>query len=631
MNRLLLPLCLGALAAAPAAVAATVASRDAVLLEESLHIRVLSSTEAEVEYANRTRLLTRRGVERYGFAVVRYNPWIDVKDFRGSIVLPDGRRTKVRKSDVSDQSDFASYELYSDNRRKVMHFTGAVPGAVVEHSYRTRIRSLLFLPRWFLLADELPGQLRSLTIDHPVAVPFRFDVRGAAEETRRTEGDREIHTWTVRDTLPLSFDPDSPPPADLLPRISMFPDQILWEDHRIDSTRWDGIASWYAGLARDGMQPDDEVRRFTAEVIAGASSDEDRIRRIYEFVQRQIHYVAVELGVGGWKPHPSVQVLHHRYGDCKDKATLMIAMLRAADLQGNPVLVRTRDAGHVDPEQPFPSFNHAIVAVPREDDFLFLDPTATTIAYADLPWVDQGVNALVVLPDGSGEIVATPLTDPERNLTHHLVEATLDLTGRLSGSYTLEVTGQRRARLSGALGARDERGRTSYLAGLLGELCPGALLHSHEVEEDPAPDGPLRIRMQFEVPRYAGRAGSALLVGLHPARAEELTRLGGDAEREQPVFFPYLFRDTASVRLRLPAGRRPRKLPESTSLSAPGFEATTTYRERQGPDGTVLEIERSLTVSRRSVPVDDLPAWRDAVAGLAREDVRAVTVERSGS
>ncbi|MGD8375429.1 MAG: DUF3857 and transglutaminase domain-containing protein [Acidobacteriota bacterium] len=630
MKRILLFLCTGLLAAAPATDAAgSVASRDAVLLEESLRIRVLSPTEAEVEYENRTRLLTQRGVERYGFAVVGYNPWVAVADFRGSIVLPDGKRTKVRKSDISDQSDFASYELYSDNRRKVMRFTGAAPGATVEHSYRTRIRSLFFLPRRFLLADELPGAIRTLTVDYPASTPFRFDVRGTAEETHRTDGDREIRSWTARDTAAVEFDPGSPPAADLLPRVSLFPEEILWEDHRIDSTTWDGIASWYAGLARDGMQPDADVSRLTAEVVAGAGSGDERIRRIYEFVQRQVQYVAVELGVGGWKPHPSGEVLHHRYGDCKDKATLMIAMLRATGLDGNPVLVRTRDAGRTDPEQPVPSFNHAIVAVPAEDGFLFLDPTATTIPYGDLPWGDQGVNALVVLPDGTAQIVPTPLTPPEHNRLHHRVEAALDVSGRLSGIYVLEATGQRRAEISGALGVRDERDRAAYLSGLLGELCPGALLRSHEIEPAPGPEEPLRIRMEFEVPRYAARAGSALLVGLHPTRSNDLIRLGGQEQRDQPVFFPYLFRDTASVRLRLPPGRSPRKLPESAYLNAPGFEATATYRERDDPDGTVLEIERSVSVSRRAVPVKEFAAWRDAIAGLAREDVRAVTLERS--
>src|SRR5262245_29045628 len=127
--------CLWAATAGEQAAPNTPIRDDAILLEETFDIEIMSKALARLRYRNRTQVLTRLGVEQYGGAAVGYRPGVTVRDFRGAVLMPDGRRVEVKKQNVSDRAAFASFELYSDSMMRVMAFPGLVPGATIEYSY----------------------------------------------------------------------------------------------------------------------------------------------------------------------------------------------------------------------------------------------------------------------------------------------------------------------------------------------------------------------------------------------------------------------------------------------------------------------------------------------------------------
>jgi hypothetical protein len=551
---------------------------------------------------------------------------VTIRELRASVTSPSGKRVDLKKQQFSDSSEFASFELYSDSRQRGVHFLGAEPGSILEYSYEKSLRGLFFVPDEFHFQREIPARRLSYTVRAPASLPLEISVRGTPAYAREEREGIVVHRWEAKDVPAFRDESRTPPDEDMLPRVVIYPRRIGFGDHLIDAGTWDGIAGWIRDLYRDRMTPSPEVAEAARTATAGLDDPDEKTRRLYEFLQQKIKYVAVEIGIGGSQPHDNGQVFLHRYGDCKDKATLLIAMLRSVDLIGLPVLIRTRDDGLMEKEHPSSSFNHAIVAIPRPGGYLFLDPTAEDTPYGDLPWQDQGVPVLVVKEDGRGDLVETPLAAPERNRRHRQVTARVTPAGGLEGEYVLQSWGEWRVALSGLLDEARSAEREDALAEILAWLCPGAVLKGHEVTPARGPGEAVKLTVRFEVPRFVLKAGTSELISPQLARLPQFASLTVASGRRLPVFFHFLFSETSEIRLRLPAGRTIAKVPADRKSEVPGLESATAYEVLREAEGETLVLKRTLKISRREFPPADYPALKDFFSALAREDAGALAL-----
>jgi transglutaminase-like putative cysteine protease len=604
-------------------------SDDAIILEESLEIEIVSESLARERYVNRTKVLTKQGVGRFEAPFVFYNPWVEIRELRASITAPDGKRTELKKRNYADAALFASYELYSDSRGRFVNFPGTVPGSILEYRYETEVRSFVHLTSAFpLQEDRIPVQSRKLTVIAPASFPLETKVTGGSPKYTREERDgKVVHRWEVSNVSAFWRERGCPPNEDLLPRVLLFPKRkTVFGRHLVDAETWDGIARFQWEISKDRMDPTPEVAQEARKLTEGVLDPDEKVRKLYEFVQSKIAYVAIELGIGGWQPHANGDVYRYRYGDCKDKATLLIAMMRAVGLEGYPVLIRIRDAGMLEADIPSSNFNHAIVAVPRPEGYLFLDPTSTTTPFGDLPWWDQGVPVLVVKPDGKGDLVETPLTPPDWNRQHRLVKARLTSEGNVEGEYTIEFHGNWKDYWIGALDESRPTELENELEDLVAWLCPGAAMKTHRITRPKGPADPLRVRIDFEIPRFATRAGSLELISPHLARIKGLTDVAAYPVRRHPIFFEFLRSETSEVRLQLPPGRTLKSVPAPAKREGPGLRASTSYELLDGPEGRTLKVLRSVEVTRREIPASEYAAVREFLSALAKEDATAVTL-----
>src|SRR5437867_209526 len=191
------------------------AGEDAVILEEKWDIDIRSPEDILERYSRRLQILTPHGAEEYKGAAVAYNPWVSIKDFRGSVEPPNGKRFDVKKQNIIDTALFESFVLYADSKQRVMIFPGAVPGAVIEYSYEKEIRSIFFMEDTFSLQEEIAIRLRRVTVTAPASFPLRIAVRGGKPEYGRSEEDgRGTQPWLVRDAAGFERERDMlPEPA----------------------------------------------------------------------------------------------------------------------------------------------------------------------------------------------------------------------------------------------------------------------------------------------------------------------------------------------------------------------------------------------------------------------------------
>lgn len=216
--------------------------------------------------------------------------------------------------------------------------------------------------------------------------------------------------WVMRDLPAIEPEPFMPPIRELSPtvQVSTFGD-------------WDGLARWYWHLIRSQNQSSPEIRRHVQSLTAGMKTDREKVAAIFDWVTREVRNNEWEFGVHGFKPYSADVIFHRRFGDCKDKATLINVMARELGLDAWPVLIYATDssqlaAGRGKEDLTLPllnHFNHCISMIHVDGERLFLDGTVLYRTIDSIPMNDAGGEALIVRPDG-GERVRLPDTTPER-------------------------------------------------------------------------------------------------------------------------------------------------------------------------------------------------------------------------
>jgi len=378
----------------------------AILLNEVKRVIHLDGTSSTT-YHRIIKLFNNRGIEKFGEVFITYNAWgerITIKKARTFKL--DG--TEVEATSIKDIFPLEGYRLYSHISQKVISMPALEEGVTIEYQYTLDDYSRGFIGKnfqdTFYLQDFEPIQSCRyvLTIPEGVGIKiinFKTDVE---PEIKKGES-KMVYTWEASDISQIIYESDMPPFHNIAPRITIS-----------SFSSWEEIASWYYDISREQSKADADIEAKVAELIRNETTLEGKIRALYHYVITEIRYLGLEFGISGHMPHEASEIYKYKYGDCKDKATLLIAMLREAGIEAYYVLLRTRYSGEVDLDLPRFQFDHAIAAVPLNGELMFLDGTAENYCYGDLPAMDQGVWAMVLI-DGEGKFMKIPVQPAEKN------------------------------------------------------------------------------------------------------------------------------------------------------------------------------------------------------------------------
>jgi hypothetical protein len=382
------------------------------------------------------------------------------------------------------------------------------------------------------------------------------------------------------------------------------------------------------------MDASEPIKQQVNGLVVGKATLLQKMQAIAGFVQHDIRYVAIELGIGGWQPHAAPDVFSHRYGDCKDKATLMRTMLREIGVDSYQVVINT-ERGAVTSEAPAHNgFNHMILAVKLPDEvkdpsliavmqhpklgrILFFDPTSELTPFGQIRGHLQANYGLLVTADG-GELVELPQQPSAMNSIQRVGKLTLDANGMLKGDVKEVRLGDRawseRWRLHSVTNNTD---RIKPIESLLaGSLSSFQIVRASLVNLDRT-DQPFGFNYTFQSDNYAKNAGNLLLV-----RPRVLGSKGsGILETKDPRKFPIEFegpsRDTDSFDIALPPGYEVDELPTPMDVEY----SFGSYHSKTEASGQMLHYTRALEIKELSVPVskmDDLKKFYRMIAADER-------------
>jgi hypothetical protein len=352
------------------------------------------------------------------------------------------------------------------------------------------------------------------------------------------------------------------------------------------------LATAYQAGARPKTEPTPAIRALAQELTAGATTEHDKVRRLYNWVSRQIRYVSLEIGAGGYIPHPAQSILDHRYGDCKDHVVLLEALLRAVGIESTPALVNSGRAMRLPQLTLLTPFNHVITYVPSLD--LYLDSTARFAPIGTLP--DEVMDKPVLLT-ATGQVARTPKSSPATEFTHTRAWMQVLASGEVWGS-TLAVMGgseqvDSRSVQFDNLGKSSEDLARRYLS-RFGETGTGEI----KVDDPLDLDKPWKVESTFEldpIVNIPGPSAMAIPVGLAPGRLRGLvtTKPLSDRRFESACGSS---RHREETEIRLPPKVRIERIPADVSFSKGPLRYSATYRRT----GNVVQITREMVADRPS-------------------------------
>ena len=526
----------------------------------------------------------------------------------------------VRKDDIRTitPAHLAPFTaLYSSVKVKTITFPAVDIGSIIEYRYTIFSRkSLMKNEFWggFYFQDTEPMVLSRYTLTLPSNRDFKKIEKCIEPPTLNKRRGKIIWTWEKKNVPALVPEIQMPPMSEIVPSL-----------HISSLKDWDKMGRWFYSLYEEQIEPDEEIHKKVKELEPAChseGSEESKIRALYNYVSKEIRYVGLEMGIYGYKPHKAKDVFHLKYGDCKDKATLLLSMLKSAGIKGYLALLNTEKM--VNSALPSPGqFNHVIVAIPRQNGYLWLDTTAEVCPFGNLPPSDQGKVALIAREDKT-ELVTTPLFPADENSRLREIKASISSEGELNADVEISTKGIYDLVYRYAFRYLKPTEQRRSLSESLNRSCPGAVLKEFSISNPHNLDTPFKESYQFSAERYGIRLKNQII--FKPAILESLssTDLVAAKERKFPIDFGRIWQIRDRIIFSIPEGWTVETLPESLSLKEKFGNFSSTFQKE---DEKII-YERVFSMEYKEIPVSLYPKLKEFYHQIVYQDKKLIILKQ---
>jgi hypothetical protein len=608
---------------------------DAIILYEEYNVNVVSADKIKIQVRRAYKILRPSGRE-YGIAAVSFNPHTKITGLRGWCIPAQGKDYEVKDKEAVEVSlpRVAGGELISDVKDKLLQIPAADPGNIVGYEYEKEVQPMVLQEVWNF-QREIPVRESHYSLQLPPGWAYKalwFNY----PETKPTENGSQLQ-WTISDVKSIREEAEMPPLAGVSGQmvVSFFPQG---GPSLRGFSNWPEMGNWYQNLTSGRRDASPEIKQEVTTLTASAKTPLDKMRALAQFLQHDIRYVAISLGIGGFQPHAAPDVFTHRYGDCKDKATLLSSMLSQIGVESYYVVINSeRGSVTADTAANIGAFDHVILAIklptsvsdrsliatvehPRLGTLLYFDPTNELTPFGEIGGYLQGNYGLLVTPAG-GELVELPRQPSIMNSILRSGKLTLDPTGTLTGEVSETRLGDRawserwRQRT-----VKSDADRIKPIEDLMaGSLALFRITQANVVNLQHT-DQPFGFHYSFEAQGYAKSAGGLLLVRPRVLGVKSSGLLETKEPRRFPIEFEGPSRDTDSFEIAIPAGYVVDDMPPPVDADY-GFAS---YHSKTEVKDNSIHYTRTLEVKELSVPVaraDELKKFYRIVAGDERNTV----------
>jgi transglutaminase-like putative cysteine protease/tetratricopeptide (TPR) repeat protein len=527
--------------------------------------------------------------------------YVRVRHADGSVVTTSPTDAQELPADVTREAPF-----YSDLKQEQIPVRSLQPGDLLEYQLRI-VRTKPEAPGHFWGNDSffLPSSsivIRSEIVELHVPKDGYVQVWSPQYKPTITDSATEhVYHWQSSQLIPtagkgrnalLKLDNNPTLGTDDNPALP----HIAWTNFH----SWQEVGAWYRSLEGSRTEPDDDIRAKVATLIAGKSTLDEKARAIYAYVSSQVRYIGVAFGIGRFQPHQASDVLSNQYGDCKDKSTLLIAMLAAANIPADAVLIGPGIT--FNPAVPSPAaFNHAITLAHIDGQPVWLDSTAEASPFRLLNPLIRDKAALVIPNSGDARIDSTPKDPPFPSSVHFEAVGSLDDTGTSHSRITMDLRGDGEVDFRQAIRTvspaqwDDLMQRISYAMSYAGKVTNAQFSRPDDTAD------PLHLTYDYQRDKNGDWDNLRILPQVPPVGLADID------EKDPPVTpieLGYARQEIDHAVMTLPAGWTA-NLPPSVHAKTAFASLTKTYSFKNG----VLTTDRELHILQKNIPASQWKAY----------------------
>jgi len=566
------------------------------------------------------KLLSREG-RKYAIAKAFYLVnGSKIRNIDAWLIRPDGTVKEYGKKDILDIISDPD-DVYDEGRIKLIDASNDVEvGSVFGYTTVTEETPLFYQDAWSF-QDELPTLVSRYSLSLPDGWKATSITFNSADIKPAVTG--STYSWEMHNLAPIPDEPLSPATINLAPRIAInFSPADSSQAVNKAFANWLDVSRWATPLYEPEVVVNDEVAGKARELTANAKTELEKIRAIGTYVQN-LQYISIDIGVGhgnGYRPRPSDVVLSRGYGDCKDKANLMRAMLRSLKIDAYPVVIFSGDPTFVREEWASPrQFNHCIIAVKVSDatsagtviDYaklgrlMIFDATDPYTPVGDLPSYLQGSFALVIAGENGG-LTRMPVTPAGSDSLERKINVNLTDTGAITGTISERASGQASASFRREVRELSSTDYKKVLEGWLTRGATGAQLVNF-TPTDKQNEAGFDLDVQFSAPRYGQLMQNRLLVFKPVIVGRRNAVMLTEPKRSNPIEIASTNTMNETVTFDLPQGFVIDETPDPVNLESSFGKYSTRYDTTDGK----LVFTRSMTLNRATIPAEKYSAVKE--------------------
>jgi tetratricopeptide (TPR) repeat protein len=498
----------------------------------------------------------------------------------------------------------------SSIRDGVIRFRGVEVGTTVAVQYINHRRASGWLPNhyvgdWYFQGLNQQYERSRWVVVMPEDRELAVATRGNIKHTSEKAGSGVAHTFLAEHVPPLNREPYMGAPADLLWRVDIG-----------TLPTWNEYVLWERALLSDVFETSDKIKDLAERLTKDSKTPHDKLDALFAYAAQEIRYQQdYENTIAGVKPHSAAAVIERGYGDCKDKAVLLIMLARTLGIEVRFALVRTRDDGTIIESVPNQQFNHAIAYVPKQkgiDEGYFIDATTDGLDVGNLRSDDQGTRSLVLDPvSGAFEFVSIPYSEADKESFDATID--IDIASKTQVTAKLDFT----TRGSSASGIRrvirNAADAERLYQGLANSYFPGAAVKSSVTENGDDIWKRLHTKLELDISSSLQAQGPSYRIGVpSPFKLGEVSAL---TSRKTPVRLGPPESWSVGLKYKLPAGAKVKNRPGTVLVEIPCFSAKRTTKA----SGRTVQVDYSYRRTCTDIPVADYGAFREAAQKAANQ------------
>ncbi|MDO1449482.1 DUF3857 domain-containing protein [Rhodocytophaga aerolata] len=585
----------------------------ALALSSSTMEEMLFITSEAAPYANKS---------------IYFSGFEEIKDIEAYTLVPN--KSKYKKFEVGsiETKDVLHRGIfYDDGKVKNLIFPNVQPGAITSLQYTQNMNEPRLLTP-FYFSSYIPTVATQYSVSFPENVSVKWKLLGANTDkitfSETTANGKKTYTWKAENMPANLYEEDAPAIAYYAPHVMVYIHKAVISGKE---TTYLGDVShlydWYSTMLKNINKTDNtHIQNIVKEITRDCKTDKDKVRSIFQWVQSNIRYIAIEDGWGGFIPTDASEVYAKRYGDCKGMANLTREMLSQAGITSHLTWIGTRSLPYIYQEMPAPiADNHMIVSVELDKQTLFLDATDSYVPFGLPSSMIQGKEALIGLGEKKFKVMPVPVVEHTKNTSTDTIQLQIQ-NKALAGKGFMHLSGYKKTDFEYKYLSKAGTDMQKFLIQYLEKGNDKFYVTTSDIHGLHNLNSNIRIEYNFMLPDYIKTVGNSTYINMNltkPLQKESIDVSKRIMDKE----IEYQYVDSGVVELIIPDGFTIKHLPANVSLEGKDYGFTISYRLQ----GNKISMNKQLYIKTIMLKKEAFPQWNAMVAQLCKayQDVLILT------